>query len=305
MEQSLVKREDENKQIQRTDSVMNFHAQWGKWEQIATTVFKSGMLSTTWKSPSAVMFGFMKCHELGIPPMTGIMGMFNVNGKIGMEVTLQNAVIQGSGERTEMRITDGEGLCKIYMKRKDGAEYESLFTRADAQKAGLMNKDNWKNYEKDMLRSRAFAIGNRVLFSHVLLGMHYTPEELGAGVDIVNGEEVPSNISQAFDESMEFERINKALIDMSKSKPKLEDLQMFYEINSPDILKMSENKMSLLMTMYNREIKKFGEQYVIRRPISQAQNVGTETSDAGSSESGKPGNSTGEPIIITEATIVG
>lgn len=297
MSNDLIKQESsDNKMIQRGDAIMNFHASWNKWEQIATTVFKSGMLNTTvWKSPQAVMLGFMKCYELGIPPMTGIMGMFSVNNKIGMEVTLQNAVIQGSGERVELKITDGEGLCKIYMKRKDGAEYEAMFTRQDAQKAGLLSKDNWKNYEKDMLRSRAFAIGNRVLFSHVLLGMHYTPEELGADVTIHNGEEVLTDAAVVFDEQMEFERLNKTVIELAKSKPSLEQLQNFYDINKNDIAQLPDNKMSLVMTTLNRELKKYGEQYVISRHSIKKQ----DNSQGTSTTSDNTGN------VVTDATIVG
>jgi len=277
MSNELAKIDDSSQQIQRADAIMTFHNEWNKWLDVATTVHKAGMLNiSVWKSPSAIMLGFMKCYELGIPPMTGIMGMFLINGKIGMEVTLQNAVIQKSGERTKMIIEDGEGFCRIKMERKDGAEYTALFTRQDAQKAGLMNKDNWKNWEKDMLRSRAFAIGNRVLFSHVLLGMHYTPEELGFHSTYVNGEEVPSDKALQFDEEMEFERMNREIVQMAKTKPTLEMLQTFYDINKEDIAKLGDAKLSLIMTMYNREIKKYGDEYVISRRSIEKQDDATE-----------------------------
>lgn len=283
MEQSLTK-SGENSIVQRTDPTMVFYQEWNKWQVIATEVYKSQMLSSSWKSPSAVMLGFMKCHELGIPAMTGIMGMYYINGKVSLEINLQNAIIERSGERAEMKIDEGEGFCKIHIKRKDGMEYTSSFTTEDMRKANLQNKDNWKNYQKDMLRARAFAIVNRVLFSHLLYGMNYVPEELGAVTTYTDGGEEIVIAEKVFDESVEFPRINTALQNFSKTKPTIDELKMFWEINGPDIEKMSDTKRGLLTTMYNRIAKQFGEDYVIKRTSEQAPTdatIITESSGAG------------------------
>lgn len=51
------------------------------------------------------------------------------------------------------------------------------WTFAQATKAGLTNKDNWKNYPRAMLRARVVSEGVRTVYPAVCVGV-YTPEEV-------------------------------------------------------------------------------------------------------------------------------
>lgn len=68
------------------------------------------------------------------------------------------------------------------VRRDNGDEHVAEFTTLDAKRAGLINKNNWKQYEDSMLTWRAVSALCRVLFPDVVLGAGYVPEELGATV---------------------------------------------------------------------------------------------------------------------------
>jgi len=81
-------------------------------------------------------------------------------------------------------IENDAGIATAIGKRADtGDEHTASFTLRDAEAAGLAGKKNWKQYEESMLTWRAVSKLCRNLFSDVVLGAGYTPEEIGADVD--------------------------------------------------------------------------------------------------------------------------
>ena len=64
---------------------------------------------------------------------------------------------------------------------------------ADARRAGLLRKNNWKKYPQDMYFARTIGRAARWHVPHLFGGAIYTPEELGAmimddGTVIIEGE---------------------------------------------------------------------------------------------------------------------
>jgi len=57
------------------------------------------------------------------------------------------------------------------------------FTMDDAKRANLTG-DNWRKYPKAMLRARATTMIARALFADAIMGISYTPDELGAAVEV-------------------------------------------------------------------------------------------------------------------------
>jgi hypothetical protein len=81
-------------------------------------------------------------------------------------------------------IENEPGSATAIGKRLDtGDEHSATFTLADAEAAGLAGKKNWKQYQESMLTWRAVSKLCRNLFSDVVLGAGYTPEEIGSDVD--------------------------------------------------------------------------------------------------------------------------
>ena len=54
-----------------------------------------------------------------------------------------------------------------------------MFTIDDAKAMKLTGKGNWATMPRAMLMARVTSLLGRALFADVLLGMEYTPEELG------------------------------------------------------------------------------------------------------------------------------
>lgn len=70
-------------------------------------------------------------------------------------------------------------------KRADTGDTHTVrFSEHDAKKAGLSGKKNWQQYPDRMVEWRAVSALCRFLFPDVLLGAGYTPEEVGAVVDV-------------------------------------------------------------------------------------------------------------------------
>lgn len=146
--------------------------------------------------------------ELGLPPIASMMGIHVIEGKTAISAVMMAGLIQRSG-RFRYRVTrltdvdprDARGNldpkgepagCTIeFYEKIDGGVWDSCgvpstFTTADALKAGLLNKDNWRKWRRNMLFGRALSNGARWYCASVFQGAPvYVPEELGA---IVNEE---------------------------------------------------------------------------------------------------------------------
>jgi hypothetical protein len=106
-----------------------------------------------------VMCIAMYAREIGVSPMTAIMGGFsNVQGKITMSAELMHSLLRGAGVR--LKITQSDNTrCEIYGKRSDtGDEYTSIYTIEDARKANLVKSGGaWEKNTSDMLFARCIS----------------------------------------------------------------------------------------------------------------------------------------------------
>lgn len=144
--------------------------------------------------------------ELGLPPIASMMGIHVIEGKTAISAVMMAGLIQRSGRfrYRVTRLTDvdpkppgGEPAgCTIEFFEKiqdptaprfeiwDSCGVPSTFTTADALKAGLLNKDNWRKWRRNMLFGRALSNGARWYCASVFQGAPvYVPEELGATVN--------------------------------------------------------------------------------------------------------------------------
>jgi len=99
--------------------------------------------------------------------------MLGLVRRAGHSVTL--VVIDSTVDGQSCRMARATGV-----RRDNNDQHVAELTTLDAKKAGLANKNNWKQYEDSMLTWRAVSALCRVLFPDVVLGAGYVPEELGA-----------------------------------------------------------------------------------------------------------------------------
>lgn len=222
-------------------------------EKIGTMLVKGTLCAA--KTVPDFIVATITGQQLGIPMMTAVNNIFNVNGKAGLATHIMRALILRAGVVYE-KIADFEPVFTFYegepapenpgklrakkvgepktpiirgtgtideldttkyvagnkeidritkykferrVRQPDGTYKDmkviSYFSIVDAQRAELLDKDNYKKYPARMLDARAFAIGAREIASDVLFGM-YTVAELADANDIAY--EMSENFEEKF-----------------------------------------------------------------------------------------------------------
>lgn len=139
---------------------------------------KSGMFPTI-KTQAQAVVKILVGKELGMTPLESIANVYIVNGQVAMMAKGIAALIKRS-KKYDYDITkldDKECVLTFYQlngeRRKIG---EHSFSWQDAVRAGLVNKQSWKDYPKPMLFNRCLSAGAKIYCPDVFSG--YIPEEL-------------------------------------------------------------------------------------------------------------------------------
>ena len=121
-------------------------------------------------------------RAFGWDVMASMRNFHVIEGSASMKPEAMLGLVRQAGH--SVTINNDAGIATAIGKRADtGDEHTASFTLRDAEAAGLAGKKNWKQYEESMLTWRAVSKLCRNLFSDVVLGAGYTPEEIGAEVD--------------------------------------------------------------------------------------------------------------------------
>lgn len=149
----------------------------------------------------------MFARELGLPVMQCLFGgMTNIQGKIEVAPRMMNLMIRKAGHQIHILKSDEES-CVLKGVRKDtGESYECTYTMAEAAKAGLASKSNYKNYGSDMLFARCLSRLARRLFADAI------------GNSYIEGEIEPT---ESQDSS---KNLNEITIDSPKKEPQASKL---------------------------------------------------------------------------------
>lgn len=144
--------------------------------------------------PAAVFSAVQWGKELGVPPVTALNNMYNVNGKTAVSTALHYGLAAKHPDfrgMTKGKVTKPKEEAKVIVKRAfhvNGEEvineYVGEFTMDNARTAGLVRINSpWTSYPERMLYNRALAIALREAFPDVLAGV-YTYEELKPDLSI-------------------------------------------------------------------------------------------------------------------------
>lgn len=239
----------EEQSLATTSQVDNFLVQWNSWRKMATEMLKSNFLPPIYKTPEQVMVVLLKGRELNIPPMEALGGLYPLNGRVGMEGKLMLSLVRRSGLLESIEINHDETVkeCTVIVKRKGENPFTSKFSMLDAQRAGLGNKDNWKNYPRDMLQWRAIARNLRITFPDIISGV-YLPEEIQSG----NAEAEEIGVEVEEDSDMIYQRLHSSLMTYAK-EPTKEATEAWVEMYKDDmekVKKLSPKKFDVLNRMF-------------------------------------------------------
>lgn len=139
---------------------------------------KSGMFPDL-KSQAQAVVKILAGKELGLSPLQSITDIYIVNGKVALQAKVIASLIKKSNKYDyHIDKLDNEECIISFFQLNGKMEKigESIFTMKDAAKAGIVNKDVWKNYPRNMLFSRAISNGGRLYCADVITA--YTTEEL-------------------------------------------------------------------------------------------------------------------------------
>ncbi|MHB1475654.1 MAG: hypothetical protein ACYCV4_18935 [Dermatophilaceae bacterium] len=132
------------------------------------------------RQPANVLLAIEYGQMLGISPMAAVLGVHVIEGKPSVSAELVKALVRRAGHRIRVTGDDKSATCEIVRSDDPGFTYRSTWTMARAHAAEIDKKDVWKKYPPAMLKARAVTECARDACSDVLMGVAYTPEELGA-----------------------------------------------------------------------------------------------------------------------------
>lgn len=161
----------ENKEIALTQALQESMS-------LGDVFVKSGLFPDL-KSQAQAVVKILAGRELGLSPLQSITDIYMVNGKVALQAKLIASLIKKSGKYDYHidKLDDQECVISFFqLNGKMEKIGESIFTIKDAARAGIVNKESWKNYPKNMLFSRAVSNGARLYCADVITA--YTPEEV-------------------------------------------------------------------------------------------------------------------------------
>lgn len=150
----------------------------------ARTLAVSPMLPKDYqRNPGNILLAIEYAASLGIQPIHAITAIHVISGKPAASADLIAALVRRAGHTLRVVSTDTEATATLIRADDPSFEYKVTWTIDRAKKAQLLSNPSWGKYPAAMLRSRAITEVARQGASDAVLGLSYSPEELGAVVD--------------------------------------------------------------------------------------------------------------------------
>ncbi len=151
-------------------------------EQFANIVSNSSFVPKDFKGRIPdIMIAVQMGAEIGLKPIQALHNIAVINGRPSLWGDVVIALVRSSGlcEYIHESYDEKTGVATCTGKRKgDPDEQSQTFSWEDAKKAGLINKNIWKQYPKRMLQMRARGFLLRDLWPDVLRGLITREEAL-------------------------------------------------------------------------------------------------------------------------------
>lgn len=147
----------------------------------ADIISKSGLVPKDYQGkPQDILVAIQWGQEVGLKPLQALQNIAVINGRPSLWGDATLSLVRASGLLEDFREDFDEraftSTCTA--KRKGQAtEIVRTFSRSDAEKAGLWDRNTWKSYPKRMCQMRARAFCLRDGFADVLKGVGVVEEE--------------------------------------------------------------------------------------------------------------------------------
>lgn len=154
-------------------------------KEMVQVFIDSGFISDRFSDPKKALAVVLKGWEMGVPPLQALEGFYvSEEGRLSMQADLMRSLVQKSGAGIIMvDSTTNDGAVVVAIRYGVGGrpdrESRFSFTMDDATRAGLAGSTNWRKYPASLCLARATSQAARTIFPDVLMGVSYTPEEIG------------------------------------------------------------------------------------------------------------------------------
>lgn len=142
-------------------------------QQMGIALAKSGLFGM--KTPEQAIALMLVAQAEGQHPATIAQDYDIIQGKATRKTHSVLARFQQAGGKVEWHALSAE-VADATFSHPQGGSLRIDWKIAQAQKAGLTGKDNWKNYPRAMLRARCIAEGVRAVYPAAIGGMMVAEE---------------------------------------------------------------------------------------------------------------------------------
>jgi len=200
--------------VSKYDAAIVAATNWNEKVEIANGMIEGGLVPRSFAGdPGAVISAVEMGMELGLGAWASLNNIVVIQGRatlslnamlslarskgvlinvikdyelVPVEIRTKDGVKKASDRATTVVITRGEDIYSPSGKLLDSRISEYTYTKywAEAKKADLVDKDNWKRMPRLMLRARAITEALRLYAADVILGM-YESSELGDPANII------------------------------------------------------------------------------------------------------------------------
>lgn len=133
------------------------------------------------KTQSQALVKILAGQEMGMGPFAAMSNINIINGSPAVGGHIMAARVKASGKYDYQVVKWEKDICSIDFYQNGKKIGNSTFDKSDATAAGLLNKDNWRKFPRNMYFNRAISNGVRTYCPDVLGNAPvYDPDELGA-----------------------------------------------------------------------------------------------------------------------------
>lgn len=177
----------DNKDLELVAPSAELPAELASLQNYAAVFIKSGMFPDT-KNLSQGIVRIMAGRELGLEPFASMRGIDIIQGQPRLAASAIATVIKRSSKydyRVPKWTTTGCTIAVYEIDDKGKKEKigEYSFEEEDARTAGLLGKENWRKYPKNMYFARAISGAARTFCPDVFVGSVYSEDELDQPTD--------------------------------------------------------------------------------------------------------------------------
>lgn len=159
---------------------MNAVVPYQDMERMALAVAKSRLFGM--KTPEEALSLMLIAQAEGLHPATAARDFHVIQGRPCLKSDAMLARFQAAGGKVEWTEYTDKRVAGRF-SHPQGGSVEVDWTQERAKAAGLLNKDNWKSYPRQMLRARVISEGVRTVFPGANASV-YTVEEVQDMVDV-------------------------------------------------------------------------------------------------------------------------